>query len=417
MLVDVVVPEVAESIHEVQILSWKKKAGDDVRKDDELVEVETEKATVPIAAPADGRLAEVLVEEGQFAQVGDVIARLDPSAEPVHGRPDRPSVQAADRTAEAQREATASPPPLASSPAQATDNRAVTKATPKTREKAATEDGNGRAGAPAKSRTKRSAGMISAAPRSLEAVLPAPALPSAASSSGGRPVRRVRMNLLRKTIARRLVEAQQTTAHVTTFNEIDMHEVIALRRDFGETFKDHFDIKLGFMSFFVKAVVEALKEFPEVNARIAGDEIVYHDYYDIGVAIGAGRGLVVPVLRDCQELSFAQIEQAIADLAQKAAESKLAPQDLEGGTFTISNGGVYGSLLSTPIINPPQSGVLGLHAIQERAIAKDGQIVIRPMMYVALSYDHRLVDGREAVGFLRRVKDVIETPARLFLGV
>jgi 2-oxoglutarate dehydrogenase E2 component (dihydrolipoamide succinyltransferase) len=405
MLIDVVIPEVAESIHEVQIQSWKKKPGDDVRKDEELAEVETEKATVPIVAPADGRLAEVLVDEGQFAQVGDVIARVDPSQQPVHARPDRPSERAAANAAGARREAAASPPPLANpaTPAAAAPpaDKPITKRAP--------TDGNGKS-PPLTPPDK--------AKRSVSTAVAAPALRKGSSAPGSnRAVRRVPMNLLRRTIARRLVEAQQTTAHVTTFNEIDMQEVIDLRRQFGETFKDHFDIKLGFMSFFVKAVVEALKEFPEVNARIAGDEILYHEYYDIGVAIGSDRGLVVPVLRDCQELTFAQIEQQIAEFSRKAAESKLSPDELEGGTFTISNGGVYGSLLSTPIINPPQSGVLGLHAIQERPVAQSGQVIIRPMMYVALTYDHRLVDGREAVGFLRRVKEIIETPSRLFLGV
>jgi 2-oxoglutarate dehydrogenase E2 component (dihydrolipoamide succinyltransferase) len=225
------------------------------------------------------------------------------------------------------------------------------------------------------------------------------------------------MNMLRQTIARRLVEAQQNAALVTTFNEADMQEVIDLRRELGETFRDQHDTKLGFMSFFVKAVVEGLKRYPELNAQLDGREIVYRGYYDIGVAVGSGRGLVVPVLRNCERLSFAEIEQQIADFAKRASDGRLAPKDLEGGTFTISNGGVYGSLLSTPIINPPQSGVLGLHAIQDRPVAREGQVVIRPMMYIALTYDHRLVDGREAVGFLRRVKEVIETPSRLFLEV
>jgi 2-oxoglutarate dehydrogenase E2 component (dihydrolipoamide succinyltransferase) len=225
------------------------------------------------------------------------------------------------------------------------------------------------------------------------------------------------MSMLRQTIARRLVEAQHSAALVTTYNEIDMQEVMHLRRQFGETFHDAFDIKLGFMSFFVKAAVEGLRRCPEVNARIEGREIVYHNYFDIGVATGSGRGLVVPVLRGCERLSFAQIEQQIAEFAEKAQAGRLAPQDLEGGTFTISNGGVYGSLLSTPIVNPPQSGVLGLHAIQERPVAREGQVVVRPMMYIALPYDHRLVDGREAVTFLRRIKEVLETPARLFLEV
>jgi 2-oxoglutarate dehydrogenase E2 component (dihydrolipoamide succinyltransferase) len=225
------------------------------------------------------------------------------------------------------------------------------------------------------------------------------------------------MSRLRRTVAQRLVEAQNTAALLTTFNEIDMGAVMALRKEHGEAFQQKYQVKLGFMSFFVKASIDALQQFPTLNAEVRDTQIVYHNYYDIGVAVGSGKGLAVPVLRNAERLSFAQIEVAIGDFARRAKENKLKLEELQGGTFTISNGGVYGSLLSTPIINPPQSGILGLHAIQERPVAREGAVVIRPMMYVALTYDHRLVDGREAVSFLKRIKDVIENPARMLMEV
>jgi 2-oxoglutarate dehydrogenase E2 component (dihydrolipoamide succinyltransferase) len=225
------------------------------------------------------------------------------------------------------------------------------------------------------------------------------------------------MSRLRRTVAERLVEAQRNAALLTTFNEIDMTDVMQLRREYGEAFQKKYQVKLGFMSFFVKAVIDALKQFPALNAEIRGTDIVYHNYFDLGIAIGGGRGLVVPVLRNAERLSFAEIEKAIGDFARRAQENKLMPDELHGGTFTLSNGGVYGSLLSTPIVNPPQSGVLGMHTIQERPVARDGAVVIRPMMYVALTYDHRLVDGREAVTFLKRLKEAIESPARMLMEV
>jgi 2-oxoglutarate dehydrogenase E2 component (dihydrolipoamide succinyltransferase) len=225
------------------------------------------------------------------------------------------------------------------------------------------------------------------------------------------------MSMIRRRIAQRLVEAQQNAALLTTFNEIDMSAVIALRKEQGPVFQERYAIKLGFMSFFVKAAIEALKLVPQVNAEIRGNEIVYRNYYDIGIAVGGGKGLVVPVIRNAERMSFAEIELAIADLGARAREGKITPDDLEGGTFTITNGGIYGSLLSTPIVNPPQSGILGMHAIQDRPIAHEGQVVIRPMMYVALTYDHRLVDGREAVTFLKRIKDIVENPLRMLLEI
>jgi len=258
----------------------------------------------------------------------------------------------------------------------------------------------------------------SAAPAQASAEKAAPAAPSVQPVAAGyREEKAVRMTKLRRTVAERLVQAQHTAALLTTFNEIDMSNVMALRKEYGDAFLKRYGMKLGFMSFFVKAAVDALKQIPEINAEIRGENIIYKNYYDIGVAIGGGKGLVVPVLRNAERMSFADIEKAIADFATRARENKLKIEELQGGTFTISNGGVYGSLLSTPIINPPQSGVLGMHSIQERPVAVNGQVVIRPMMYIALTYDHRIVDGKEAVTFLKRIKEAIESPARMLLEI
>jgi 2-oxoglutarate dehydrogenase E2 component (dihydrolipoamide succinyltransferase) len=401
MSIDLVVPEVGESIHEVQVLRWKKRQGDFVEKDEELVEIETEKATVPVSAPAAGRLQEILKNDSEFAEVGDVLARLEPG----DGAPAAAKTQKEPTPAKKPEPTAKKPEPP---PQPAAERPAPLKPTPRKAEQA---DGRGE---------QRAAPTEPAKPTPPAARKPAPpaAAPSAkAAPSPDRQEQRVPMGMLRRTIARRLVEAQQTAALVSTFNEIDMQAVIDLRREYGESFKQEYDVKLGFMSFFVKAAVEGLKRIPEVNASIEDDTIVYRNYYDVGVAIGSGKGLVVPVLRGCERMSFAAIEHQIADFASRAQAGRLAPDELTGGTFTITNGGIYGSLLSTPIINPPQSGVLGLHSIQDRPVARDGQVVIRPMMYVALTYDHRLVDGREAVTFLKRIKDVIETPSRLFLEI
>jgi len=265
---------------------------------------------------------------------------------------------------------------------------------------------------------ERAAGAAATAtPPGEPAAEPPPASPAAEPSTAPRGEERVPMSLMRRKIAERLVQAQQNAALLTTFNEVDMSTVMALRQDLQERFQQRYETKLGFMSFFVKAVVDGLKEIPRLNAEIRGSDIVYRNYFDIGVAIGGGRGLVVPVLRNAERLSFAEIELAIAGFARKARENKLRPEDLEGGTFTITNGGVYGSMLSTPLINPPQSGVLGMHAIQDRPAAVKGQVVVRPIMYVALTYDHRIVDGREAVTFLRRVKETVENPVRMLVEV
>ena len=366
------VPEVGESISEVQIAHWLKQEGQRVEGDEPLVELETDKATVELPAPAGGVLTTILKHDGETAEVGEVIGYLDEAAQ-------SPSASGATPAEAPQEEPPSEAAPVAAAAAEA----------------------------PAPDQRQ---------PPAVEAVEPAIAA-TPVSAAEARPEEIVPMSPIRRRIAERLVQAQQTAALLTTFNEIDMSAVIALRQQYRDAFHAEYGTKLGFMSFFVKAVIEGLKRFPELNAEIRGWDIAYRYYYDIGIAVGGGKGLVVPVLRNAERMSFAEIERAIADLAARARENKLKLEELEGGTFTISNGGVYGSLLSTPIVNPPQSGILGMHAIEDRPVARNGQVVIRPMMYVALTYDHRLVDGREAVGFLRRVREIVEDPARMLLEI
>jgi 2-oxoglutarate dehydrogenase E2 component (dihydrolipoamide succinyltransferase) len=362
MAVELKVPSLGESVTEVEIGPWLKREGDAVNKDDNVVTLESEKATVELPSPISGTLGKIVKRTGEKAAVGDVIAWIEP--------PGRPKEEAKSAKAPAA--------PAAPAPSDTSD------------------------------RSDRS-------DKHKEEERPVPA-----AREGGAPGRQeevVPMTLLRRTVGQRLVEAHQTMAMLTTFNEIDLSAVIALRKQYQETFTRKYGVKLGFMSFFVKAAVEALKAIPQINASVRGNDIVYHHYFDIGVAIGGGKGLVVPVLRNAERMSFAEVEQAVADLAARAQASQLKPDELQGGTFTITNGGVYGSLLSTPIINPPQSAILGMHTIQERPVAVEGNVVVRPMMYVALSYDHRIVDGREAVTFLIQIKEMIEKPARILLEV
>jgi 2-oxoglutarate dehydrogenase E2 component (dihydrolipoamide succinyltransferase) len=352
------VPELGESIEEVRISQWLKRPGERIEKDDDVVEIESEKATVTVAAQISGVLARIMKQAGESAHVGEVIGVLEeqpPSpAEPPPKEPDQiaPPATAAPEL----------PPPTVAPPAPEPSPPAERRPLPE-----------------------------------------------------GRTEEAVPMSPLRLRIAGRLLEAQQNAALLTTFNEIDMGQVAELRRKYREAFAQQHGAKLGLVSFFVKAVVEALREFPVLNAEVRGETVVYRNYFDIGIAVGGGKGLVVPVLRNAERMGFSDIERAIADFAARAQANQLRPDELTGGTFTISNGGVYGSLLSTPIVNPPQSGILGLHAIQDRPVAREGQVVIRPMMYVALTYDHRIVDGRQAVTWLRRVKDLVEDPARLLL--
>ena len=409
MTIELKVPSVGESITEVEIGDWLKAEGAAVAKDESVAVIETEKATVELPAPAAGKLTKVLKKSGETAKVGETIGFLEAgNTEPVVDTKPAPAPQP-EKSATARTRAT----PLAEKVLAEHGLRA---------DEVAASGPGGRVskadvlrhveGHSKKETTAPSAPAIGKDNES--SVSP---VPTTKSGAPGREEQIVRMSLLRRTIAKRLVEAQHTAALLTTFNEVDMSAILALRQQYQEAFQKKYGVKLGFMSFFVKAVIDALKQFPQLNAEIRDTDIVYRNYHDIGLAVSTDRGLVVPVLREADRLSFAEIEQAIADFAQRARDGKLKPEELEGGTFTITNGGVFGSLLSTPLVNPPQSGILGMHAIQERPIAVAGQVVIRPMMYVALTYDHRIVDGKEAVLFLRRVKDAVENPARMFLEI
>lgn len=376
MSIDLKVPTIGESITEVQIGEWLKSPGDAVRQDESIVSLETEKATLDLPAPAAGVLGRILKKKGETAAIGEVIAYLEESA-PSQGT------------------APAHPDPV------------LTTRPP-------TMPGSAPMGLPAGGPSQAEPVHTTETPPGEEA---APPLHLARRQIGAREEEAVPMSLLRRRVAERLVQAQHTAALLTTFNEIDMTAVAALRQAHQEAFRQRHAVSLGLMSFFVRAVIEALKLIPELNAEIRGSDLVYHHYYDIGIAIGSGRGLVVPVLRNAERLSFAEIETAIDDFVRRAQANRLTVEELQDGTFTISNGGVYGSLLSTPIVNPPQSGILGLHAIQDRPVAREGQVVLRPMMYIALTYDHRVVDGREAVTFLKHIKGCIEDPARMLLEI
>ena len=412
MSIELRIPELGESIREVQIGRWLKKEGDRVEENEDVVELETDKASMELPAPTAGVIAKIIKHDGDSVAIGDAIAVID------------------EEVQSAAREERGGEKPAAKNNAARPKSAAATKSDSSAAKKT---------GEPPASTTSRDElpAITPSARRALRelGVRPEEVQPSGerlrpedvlrhvegqAHERGDQEPRSsleevVPMSLIRRRIAERLVEAQKTSALLTTFNEIDMSAVIATRQAHRERFQDRYGVKLGFMSFFVKATIDALQQFPELNAEIRGSDILYRSYYHIGIAIGAQRGLVVPVLRHAERMSFADIEQAIGDFARSAEENKLKPDELQGGTFTITNGGVYGSLLSTPIVNPPQSGVLGMHAIQERPVARAGQVVIRPMMYVALTYDHRLVDGRQAVSFLKRIKETIEEPVRMLI--
>ncbi|TVP99787.1 MAG: 2-oxoglutarate dehydrogenase complex dihydrolipoyllysine-residue succinyltransferase [Planctomycetaceae bacterium] len=440
-MIEVTVPEVGESITEVQIGQWLKAEGDWVNQGEDLVEIETEKASVQIPATTSGYLRQHLKQAEEFAVVGEVIAMLEP-ADAGSAPPPREPTPATSPAAKSAPSAVA--PPTAAAPVAAADGKqgdafvmpAAQRLIDDLQLDASRIPATGPGGRLLKEDVQRfvastTSGPAAASTRAPAAapVTPDPALRTISavgelapettllSNSLHRSEELKPMSMMRRTIAARLVQAQQTAALLTTFNEVDMQPVMALRNKYRDAFAQKHGVKLGFMSFFAKAAVEALRRFPAVNAEIRGSHIAYRNYQDIGIAIGGGKGLVVPILRNVERLSFADIERQISDYAVAAGDNRIQPQDLEGGTFTISNGGIYGSLLSTPIVNPPQSGILGLHSIQERPIALNGQVVIRPMMYLALTYDHRIVDGREAVSFLKTIKDVIEDPARLFLEV
>jgi 2-oxoglutarate dehydrogenase E2 component (dihydrolipoamide succinyltransferase) len=431
-MIEIVVPAVGESISEVQISQWLKQEGDWVAAGTDLVDLETEKASVQVAAPADGFLKKILKPTDQFAAVGEAIAMFEPAAKPASGSsPTAPApASAASSGAAAGAGTSGASAPVAGGHIMPAARRMMDDQ----QIPASQVPGSGPGGRVLKEDVAKAA---SSATRAAEA--PKPSAPSEqivpaakpqpnslqpAFAQGtlqqGTPHRSEEikpMSMIRRTIATRLVQAQHNAALLSTFNEIDMQPVMQLRNKYRDAFAEKHGVKLGFMSFFAKAACEALKRFPSVNAEIRGNNIVYRHYYDIGIAIGGGKGLVVPVLRNVERMSFAEIERTIGDYATKAMSNKLTPEDLEGGTFTISNGGIYGSLLSTPIVNPPQSGILGLHAIQDRPVAINGEVAIRPMMYVALTYDHRIIDGREAVSFLKTIKEVVEDPSRLFLEI
>jgi len=385
---DVIIPALGESVTEASIGQWLKKVGEAVKADEPILSLETDKVAVEVNAPADGVLTEQLFAEGDTVEVGAVVARIEAAAASAAGKP------------AAKSEGPAVAPAPAPDPAVETSRPAPSP------EPRATPEGEPTTGPAA--RRKAAEGQ--------PVVAPVPAA-AAGTAAGVRTEERVRMTRLRQTIARRLKEAQETAAMLTTFNDVDMSAVMAARARYRDAFEKKHGVRLGFMSFFAKACVLALRDIPAVNGRIEGEEIVFHDYVDLGIAVSGPNGLVVPVLRDAQAKGFAEIEFEIADFGRRARDGTLKLEELQGGTFTITNGGVFGSLMSTPILNPPQSGVLGMHRIEERPVVRDGQVVVRPMMYLALSYDHRLIDGREAVTFLMRVKEALEDPVRLLVDL
>jgi len=419
-LVDVNVPQLSESVAEATLLQWKKKPGDAVAIDEILIEVETDKVVLEVPAPAAGVLVEVIRPDGSTVTAGELIARIDGSVSAAAAAP--ASAPAAKVPA---------PAPAAAATAARADVAMPAAAKLLADKGMTTADvaGTGKDGRILKGDVlaATAAPKVATAPAPAPAAAPAtvaarPALPQVQapidlSMLADRPEQRVPMSRLRQRVAERLVQSQSTAAILTTFNEVNMQPVMDLRNRYKDRFEKEHGVKLGFMSFFVKAAVAALKKYPVVNASVDGNDIVYHGYFDIGIAVGSPRGLVVPILRDADQMTFAGIEKKIADYGKRAGEGKLALEELTGGTFSISNGGVFGSMLSTPIINPPQSAILGVHATKERAVVEDGQIVVRPMNYLALSYDHRIIDGREAVLALVAMKEALEDPARLLLEV
>ena len=426
-MIEIRVPSLGESVTEATIGRWFKKAGEAVTADEPLVELETDKVTIEVPAPAAGVLSEIAVQNGETVAVGALLGQITEGAVGAAAALDEKVSRAAGAEREAAparapepRPAPAPPPATPLKPAEgpaAPVAPSVRRLSAETGIDVATVEGTGKDGRVTKGDMLAAIERAAAAPTPV--VQPAAALQLRAPSPADDAAReeRVRMTRLRQTIARRLKDAQNTAAMLTTFNEVDMSAVMALRNQYKDLFEKKHGIKLGFMGLFVLACVQALREIPAVNAEIDGADIIYKNYYHIGVAVGSERGLVVPVVRDCQDKSLAEIEKAIADFGRRARDGTLKIEDLQGGTFTISNGGVFGSLMSTPILNAPQSGILGMHKIQERPMVVDGKIEARPMMYLALTYDHRIVDGREAVTFLVRVKECLEDPARLVLGL
>ncbi len=402
MQIEVKVPPLSESITEATLVSWHKKVGDAVKRDENLIDIETDKVVMELPAPADGVIVKILKADGGLVAAGEVIAMIDSEGK---------AAAAAPVVAAASAKAAPVAPPAVSAAASPSAAKIAAENNVNTGDIA----GTGRGGRVTKEDVVNKVSGASTAPApAAKPVSPAPAIQL---STGDRTEQRVPMSRLRARIAERLVQSQSTAAILTTFNEVNMAPAIDLRNKYKEKFEKEHGVKLGFMSFFVKAAVHALKKYPIVNASIDGNEIVYHGYYDIGIAVGSERGLVVPILRDADQMSIAGVEKKIAEFGQKAKDGKLTIEDLSGGTFSISNGGVFGSMLSTPIINPPQSAILGVHATKERPVVENGQIVIRPINYLAMSYDHRIIDGREAVLALVAMKEALEDPARLLLDI
>ncbi|HUF19938.1 MAG TPA: 2-oxoglutarate dehydrogenase complex dihydrolipoyllysine-residue succinyltransferase [Burkholderiales bacterium] len=419
MLVEVKVPALSESVSEATLLTWHKKQGEYVKRDENLIDVETDKVVLELPAPESGVLTKVIKGDGESVVADEVIAQIDTEAKAAAGDQSAPAAKPE-----------AKPQPAAKTETPKPDTRKPTVsdtviAMPAARKLAADNNvdlakvaGSGRGGRITRedvvTRLEQPAAPA-ARPAPKPAAQPLPSPVNVADILGDRPEQRVPMSRLRKRVAERLVQSQSTAAILTTFNEVNMQPVMELRNKHKDRFEKEHGIKLGFMSFFVKATVAALKKYPVVNASVDGDDIVYHGYFDIGIAVGSPRGLVVPIVRNADQMSFADIEKQIGDFGKRAQDGKLTIEELTGGTFSISNGGVFGSMLSTPIINPPQSAILGVHATKDRPVAENGQVVIRPMNYLALSYDHRIVDGREAVLFLVAIKEALEDPSRLLL--
>lgn len=420
MSVELKIPALGESIQEVQIGRWLKQEGEAAAEDENVVELETDKASMELPSPVSGKLVKIVKQEGESVSVGEVIAIFEEDGQPTRPKQPAEAEQPAAKRESSQGKQKPSPAAGAKAEPKRKDTKKPTPAATPSARRALREAGiRAEDVAPQGDRLRAEdvERHLERQPEKTDGRQEAKPAPSPGVEADTELEETVPMSLIRRRIAQRLVEAQKNAALLTTFNEIDMTEVKMLRKVHGEAFEKRYGVRLGFVSFFIKASIEALKAIPELNAEIQDRNIVYHNYYDIGIAVGGGKGLVVPALRNSERKSFSEIEREISDLAKRARANKLELSELEGGTFTISNGGIYGSLLSTPIINPPQSGILGLHAIQDRPVARNGEVVIRPMMYVALTYDHRLVDGREAVTFLKRVKELMETPSRMLLEI
>ena len=414
MLIEVKVPQLPESVTEATLVSWHKAEGEYVQRDENLIDLETDKVVLELPAPQAGVLVKIIKKNGETAVSNELIAQIDTEAKAGDVAPQVAAAPAATAAPAAKEEAVASP--------------AARKLIEENNLNAGAIDGTGRGGRVTKedvvNKLATPAAAPAAAPAAVAPVAAAPSLLAATPAAvnvqnvlAGRPEQRVPMSRLRQRVAERLVQSQQTNAILTTFNELNMQPVMDLRNKYKDKFEKEHGVKLGFMSFFVKAAVHALKKYPVLNASVDGTDIIYHGYFDIGVAVGSPRGLVVPIIRNADQLSLAEIEKQIADYGKRAQEGKLGIEELTGGTYTISNGGTFGSMMSTPIINPPQAAILGMHATKERAVVENGQVVVRPMMYLAQSYDHRIIDGREAVLSLVAIKDVLEDPSRLLLDL